>query len=253
MERVFKIRCSQLSKIMGGTIGLTDKQKEYLAVLETREAGGDGVKPLTPNMKADLEDLRRKRDSKELPDTCKEYLHEWYANENKSVYSKYFQKGLMCEIEAIDFMAQVLEFGVAKKNQEQKENEYMTGSCDVDLPDAIVDVKCSWDVQTLQSNVFGMDKDYEWQGIGYLILWKKRRFILFHGLFDTDESLNFGEEVIYSDMPDNERWIAYQIEFTEEQLAEIFERIKQRVILCREYLKYYDVKVRARMGKINPK
>ncbi len=253
MKRIFKIRCSALSKIMAGTIGLTDNQKEYLAELERRDTGGPGIKPLTDKMKSDLEDLRRKRASNDLPQTCKEYLHEWYANENKIVHSKYFDKGIMCEYEAIDFMAQVLEYGVAKKNTEQKENEFMTGSCDVDLPDAIADIKCSWDKETLQKNVLGMDPDYEWQGIGYLILWKKLRFILFYGLMDTDASINFGEEVIYSDLPEEERWIAYQIEFTEEQLAAIFEQIKARVILCRSYLEIYDKKVRSRMGKINPK
>ena len=210
MERLFKIRCSQLGKIM------SNAKKEG-----------------------------------ELSQVCKTYLMDWYANENTSVHSKYFDKGIMCEHEAIQFMADVLDFGIAEKNIEQKENDFMTGCCDVNLSDCVVDTKCSWDKSTLQSNVTGIDKDYEWQGIGYLILYKKLKFILFYGLMDTDGSINFDEEVIYSEMPNEERWIAYQIQFTQEQLNSIEQKIYERVLECRDWLREYDKLIRSRMGKLN--
>ena len=206
----FKIRCSQLWKIMSNS----------------------------------------KKES-ELSDTCKIYLKEWYSGEIESVHSKFFDKGIMCEYECIEFMANVLDLGIAEKNIEQKENEFMTGCCDVNMENCIVDIKNSWNIKTLQSNVTGIDKDYEWQGIGYLILYKKLKFILFYGLMDTDESINFGEEVIYSEMPNEERWIAYQIQFTQEQLNSIEQKIYERVLECRDWLREYDKLIRSRMGKLN--
>lgn len=253
MKRIFKIRASQIGRIMGD-MGLTAKQKEYLLTLESREKNSaidTTVKPLTQKMQEDLADLRKKNLSQILPDTCTSYLKEWYANENQSLHSKYIDKGIMCEHEAIEYMAEMLEFGIAEKNVEQAENEFMTGCCDVNLPAAIVDVKCPWDKQTLQSNIYCMDSNYKWQGIGYMILYGKNKFILFYGLMDTDESVNYGEEVIYSTLPDNQRWIAYQIEYDAAALADLFEQIKARVILCRAWLDDYDTLVRGKMGQIN--
>lgn len=247
--RLFKIRCSQIGKIMGA-VGLTGIQETRLSELLTRR-NDPSAKPLTVNMEKELAKLANEKNNPELPETCKSYLMEWFADEQKSLHSKYIDKGVMCEHEAIQFMAQVLEFGVAEKNVEQKENDFLTGCCDVNLPECIVDTKCSWDKETLQANVLGFEKDYEWQGIGYCILYKKKQFILFHGLFDTDESINFNEEVIYSDLPDSERWIAYQWNFTDEKLKEYELAIYERVAMCREWLREYDKLVRSKMGKLN--
>jgi len=80
----------------------------------------------------------------ELSAGCKTYLENWYANDNEEIHSKYFDKGNMVEIECIDLMASVLDKGLAFKNDEHKEDEYFTGTCDVQLDDTIVDVKSVW-------------------------------------------------------------------------------------------------------------
>lgn len=248
MDRLFKIRASQIGKIMG-TIGLTEKQQQRYLELFPRSLG-DG-KPLTELMKKEFDELKAKDEKNELPETCTTYLKEWYANETLSLHNKYIDKGIMCEWENIQFMAEVLEFGIAEKNTEQKETDFMTGCCDVNLADCIIDIKSSWDKKTLHDNIGGINPDYKWQGIGYCILFKKNRFILFYGLMDTDGSINYGTEVIYSDMPNSQRWIAYQIDFTNEKLAQLEKQISDRVLLCRKWLEEYDTKIKKSIGAIH--
>jgi len=206
MERIFKIRCSQIGKIMSNA-----KVKG------------------------------------ELSATCKTYLHEWYASDNEQIHSKYIDKGNEVESDLIDFMADVLGFGIAEKNTARLHDEYFEGECDVILPNCIVDVKASWNRKTLQEKVVtGLDYDYEWQLLGYCHLYKKPLGILFFGLMNTPET-DWTPEIVYEDMPINERWIAYKVPFDVKRI----ELIKQRVIQCREYLEEYDKRIKEGLGKLH--
>lgn len=205
MERTFKIRCSQIGKIM------SNAKKEG-----------------------------------ELSVTCKTYLKEWYANDREEVESKYINKGNWVENDLIDFMADVLGFGMAEKNIESKEDDYFTGTCDVVMPNCIIDVKAPWSAKTLHDQSFEIDSDYEWQGLGYMHLYKKDEFILFYGLMDTPEEVNYGKEVIYSTLPVKERWAA----FKRKQDAVKIEQIQARVIQCRTWLDQYDKDVKSKLGTI---
>jgi len=178
---------------------------------------------------------------------CKTYLENWYANDNEEIHSKYFDKGKMVENECIDLMASVLNKGLAYKNDEYLEDDYFTGTCDVQLDDCIVDVKSVWNRKGLHAACNGLDKDYEWQLMGYAHLYKKPKAILFYGLLDTPEECNFGNEVIYSDMPIEERWVAYNVELNEEAIQSVIDK----VVKCREYLAEYDLKIKSKLGKIN--
>lgn len=183
----------------------------------------------------------------ELPQTAKTYLHEWYANDNDQIYSKYIEKGINVENDLIDFMADVLGFGLAEKNRIRLEDEFFTGECDVDLPSCVIDVKASWNRKTLQQQVLeGLDKDYEAQLKGYCYLYKKDKSILFFGLMNTPET-NYSEEIVYEDMPVNERWIAYSIDADTEFIGQV----KERVLLCRAYLEKYDILIKSTLGRLN--
>lgn len=183
----------------------------------------------------------------ELSAGCKTYLETWYANDKEEIHSKYFDKGNMVENECIDLMASVLDKGIAFKNDERKENEYFIGTCDVQLDDCIVDVKSVWNRKGLHSACNGLDKDYEWQLRGYMELYNKTKAILFYGLCDTPEECNYGTEVIYSDMPLEERWVAYNVESDSQLVQEIIDK----VVKCREYLEEYASKINNKLGKIN--
>lgn len=206
MERLFRIRCSQIGKIMGNA-----KVKG------------------------------------ELSQTCKSYLHEWYANDQEQIYSKYMEKGNEVEDDLIDFMARQLGYGMAEKNRVRVSDEFFDGECDVDFHDCIVDVKASWSRKTLHEQVLsGLDKDYEMQLKGYCHLYKKDKGILFFGLMNTPET-NFSPEVVYEDMPENERWLAYNVKSD----PEFIESVKEKVIQCREYLVEYDKLIKSKLGNIH--
>jgi len=178
---------------------------------------------------------------------CKTYIENWYANDNEEIHSKYFDKGKMVENECIDLMASVLDKGLAYKNDERLEDDYFTGTCDVQLDDCIVDVKSVWGRKGLHAACNGLDKDYEFQLRGYMHLYGKPKAILFYGLLDTPEDCNYGNEVIYSDMPIDERWVAYNVESD----SEVIQAIIDKVVKCREYLEEYDLKIKSKLGKIN--
>lgn len=240
----FRIRCSAIGKIMG-RVGLTDNQLLRMNELSDRSLGKG--KPLTDNMVKELIELERLHENPQLPSTCTSYLHEWYANDFEQIQSKYTNKGEMVENDLIDFAISQLGYGVGDKNLEYRSDEFITGTCDVVLPDAIMDVKAPWSRETLHKQLIaGLDKDYEWQLQGYCHLWQKPKAILFYGLMDTPPEVNYTNEVIYSDMPDNERWFAYNITADHARIIEVKNRVKQ----CRIYLEGYDAIIKSKLGRV---
>lgn len=181
-----------------------------------------------------------------LSETCKTFLKEWYANDNEQIHSKYLDKGNEKESDAIDFAASVLGYGLAKKNEVTRSDEYMVGTCDIDFPDCITDVKCPWNRKTFLDNIYGADPQYIWQGRVYMRLWNKDKFILFYALMNTPET-DYTPEIVYEDAPESDRWIAYQ--FNRDKSLE--DAIIERVNLCREWLEGYDKQVKETIGKIN--
>lgn len=182
----------------------------------------------------------------ELSQTCKTYLHDFYAHDNEEIHSKYIDKGNEVESDLIDFAAVQLGYGIAEKNKVTVHDEYFVGTCDVNAHDAIIDVKASWNRKTLHQQVLdGLDKDYEWQLQGYMHLYQKEKAILFFGLMNTPGT-DWTDEIIYEDMPDNERWLAYNIVADKERINLVIERVKQ----CREYLDNYDKLIKSKLGTL---
>lgn len=224
-----------------GRVGLTEKQEEELKWLN--------IKPTRTDKQLEtLNELIEKKNNAQLPQTAKTYLHEWYANDHESLYTKEINKGNAVEMDAIEFMCDILHLGFVERNLETKWDEHFTGTCDVDadILNAIIDLKAPWNRTTFQSNITGMNSDYKWQGIGYCHLWKREKFILFYALMDTPADVNYDKEVVYSDMPAEQRWIAYETPAR----PDLIEEVKSRVELCRTYLIEYDEKVRAKVGRI---
>jgi hypothetical protein len=245
MDIIFKLHASQGGKIMG-EMGLTAKQLITFQELHERK-NNPLAKALTPNMEAEYEKLKTIHEKPELPQTAKTFLHEFYAGDNDEIFSKYVNKGNIVESDNIDFMAEVLGFGMAEKNQEPpKEDDYFIGTPDVIMNDYIIDIKSSWNIKTLQEQAKGIDPDYEKQLQIYMHLYGKKKAILFFGLQDTPEDANFGFEVIYSHLPNNERWIAYKINYD----PVLIEQIQARILMCRIYLEQYDLFIKSKIGKL---
>lgn len=211
MDKLFKIRASQCGKIMG-------------------------------NAKA----------KGELSSTCKSYLEEWYSGDYEPIKSKYMDKGNWVENDLIDFMSWQLGLPGCSKNVLHVENEHMVGTADVIFDKGgkrtIVDVKASWSLKTLQQTAIeGANPDYLWQGRVYMALFEADEFVLFHGLLDTPADVNYGIQVSYEHLPDEQRWVAWKIQ----RDLELEQQIVDKVVKCREWLYEYDALLVKNLGKIH--
>lgn len=182
----------------------------------------------------------------ELSVTCQTFLKEWYAGDYEQIQSKYLDKGNMVEEDNIDFAARVLGYGMADKNTVILSDEFMVGTCDSVLHDAILEVKSPWNNKTFLDNITGIDSDYELQIRGYMRLYRKQKAILFYGLQNTPEG-DWQMEVSYDHIPEQRRWLAYQIERDET----IEQQIITRVLACRDWLVEYDKLVSSMVGMVH--
>jgi hypothetical protein len=91
---------------------------------------------------------------------------------NKVVETKYMDKGLACEDEAIE-MINRLRFKSYAKNTERRTDEFLTGECDIYVPGVkTIDTKVAWDLDTFPAlSEDWHDPLYEWQGRAYMRLW----------------------------------------------------------------------------------
>lgn len=189
MEK-FKIRCSQIGKIMGAS-----KKPGQL--------------------------------SETCTTYLKKWYAEQMFGYKEEIFSKYLDKGNACENEAIDMIAERLGLGVLIKNEQFFENEFMTGTPDV-VCEIIADSKCSWDAETFLKSVFDeIDSGYEWQLIGYMELTGKEKAKICYCLLDTPEECNYGNEVIFSHIPVEKRFYSVEVLADKEKIKLIEKRVEE--------------------------
>ncbi len=261
--------------------GITDAQlKEIEELLQEKLTGvnknGNKVKWQGTKKPDDLSKLIAKRDAPpQLSDTAKAFVRQvWLLNKKGvriEIKSKYLDKGLYAEEDAITLLSEVDNVFYVK-NTERKENEDHTGECDIIkvFPDKkiIIDTKCSWNPETFMAAK--PDTDYEWQGHIYMELWDADEFHLRYCLVDAPPHLVQREKdsakwkYFSGDMTDAELDafekamlpIYQQIEmnmvysnnpaFTKEERVKtfIFKRDKEKMKLMKEKVKlaraYYD-------------
>ena len=129
--------------------------------------------------------------SESLSQTAKSYLLE-LAVENKygiqkEFWSRYTDKGNQVEDESIKLVEKVLNLGFMYKNEENLENDWITGTPDINT-DVLIDVKSSWDAFTFFEKVVEdelKNKDYYYQLQGYMWLTNKQEAYLCYCLVDT--------------------------------------------------------------------
>jgi hypothetical protein len=194
-----------------------------------------------------------------LSETAKTYIQDYFKEKElgiaKEFWSRYTDKGLQMEDEAIDFASQVLDWGFVVKNTERYNNEWITGEPDVITKTLLADIKCSWDGTTFPLFETELkNKDYVWQLQGYMWLTGLERAELVYCLMNTphqivedevrrahwkagliDEDLDLREAVQsqhnFDHLPNNLRVKRFIIEKDEEAI----ERIKEKVEIAREY------------------
>jgi len=249
----FKIRCSAIGSIVGNRTTLTDKQAEELVMLENKPKR-------TEKQEEKLQYLIKKRDTPpELSQTAKSYCDVWLKEQiyhkRKQFSSKYTAKGLIVEDEGIDLISEMyFNSALIIKNEDYFENEFMTGTPDIILPDEILDNKSSWDCFTFPLTEDKINKDYEWQLKGYMELVRRKKARLIYTLINTPQHLidkeayylskdlgidlkqvkkDLTEQKTYDNTPKELRVKSFNVYHDENDI----EWIKNRVLKCREYIK----------------
>ena len=194
-----------------------------------------------------------------LSETAKTYIQDYFKEKElgiaKEFWSRYTDKGLIMEDEAIDFASQVLDWGFVVKNEQFYQNEWITGTPDVITKDLLADIKCSWDGTTFPLFETELkNKDYFWQMQGYMWLTGLERAELAYTLMNTphqivedevrrahwkagmiDEDLDLREAVQsqhnFDHLPNNLRVKRFIVEKNEDAI----ESIKEKVELARDY------------------
>ena len=257
----FKIRCSAIGDIMGGSLGISESQTRELNELLTKSK----TKPLTAIQQTKMFDLTEKFNAKpSLSAGAKTYCQKWlkesigmYNRRSDKSSNRYTEKGLIVEDHAIDFISDMLGFPMLLKNELPRENEYMRGTCDVKTANLIVDNKSSWDFDTFpffEKKIPNLV--YEWQGQGYMELENIDNFKLIYTLMDTPENIilreatsysyknGFGEltesllnefkaKMTYGNIPNELKIKIFNIKRDKTAPSKIEERVK----LCRIYIK----------------
>lgn len=164
---------------------------------------------------------------------AKEFIYGF----KEEVSSKYMEKGLRVEDQSIELLNSVF-FTDFKKNTERRNNEWITGEADiVDCNyDQIIDIKSSWSLKTFPAlETDGMDKDYEWQGRAYMMLWEKPKFHIAYCMVSTPEDLIGYEQKSMHQVDGIERNLRVTL-VTYERDLELEEKIKIKVNAARAYL-----------------
>jgi len=167
-----------------------------------------------------------------LSKTTKSYIDQWIKEQiygvQKNIKSKYLDKGNQVEDMAIDYAGQEKGWLFAQKNDEFFEDEHFCGTPDVILDDKIIDIKSSWDCFTFP--LFEEDipnKAYYYQLQVYMHLTGKRKAELVYVLMNTPEHLTYEESHDYSEINSKYRIKIYPIEYDEEVIKNLQEKVEQ--------------------------
>jgi hypothetical protein len=194
-----------------------------------------------------------------LSKTAKTYIHELILREkygiNKEFSSRYTDKGNQVEDIAIAMANEVLEVGFIYKNDENFQNDWITGTPDVITDEILLDVKCSWDATTFPFFETEIPtKDYFYQLQGYMWLTGKTESLLIYCLVDTpieivedeirrahwkfhklEEDLDLRQEIeskhIFGNIPLNKRIKIFEVKRDEK----VIELIKEKIEVARVY------------------
>lgn len=198
-------------------------------------------------------------DKKDCPVGAITYLHEWIKEQlydrKNIVTSKYFEKGIECESEAIEFAAKYYGWGMVAKNEQHFENSFMTGTPDLILANEVPDIKNSFSPFTFPLLDAELDKAYWWQLQTYMALTGKEKGSIIYCLMDTPDSIVEAEarmqmyqrgmtdlplelfdevkaSMTYSNLPDQLRIKRFDVVRDDKAIKQI----EQRVTACNDYI-----------------
>lgn len=194
-----------------------------------------------------MSEPREKSKKNELSETAKASVREMLRYDmfgfQKFDGSKETEKGHICEQAGIE-LAGAVRFLDLAKNTERRENEYISGECDVYAPELnlIIDIKNSWDIGThpfFREEALDKAKKagYDWQMQGYMWLWDCEEAHIDFCLFPTPPEListwenPFKYVDLVNDIPQQQRITTVVIKRDDA----LIEKIKERVTLAQSY------------------
>ena len=193
-------------------------------------ASAAGKLMTNPRNKADL-----------LSQTTKSFIDEWLKQQiygyRKELTSKEVNKGIIYEDTAIDKAIEWLDLPFAIKNEKRFEDDYFTGEPDLLLNDEVIDIKNSWDCFTfpLFEKEIPTD-DYFYQVQVYMYLTGKKKARVIYVLLETPETYN-QPEWKYDHVDIKYRYKEFSFDFQ----PEIIEKLKERIVLVRNYIKQLSI------------
>lgn len=172
--------------------------------------------------------------SEVLSKTTITYLEEWVKeqiyNQRKEISSKYLDKGLTVEGDAIQLYSNHTGHPMAK-NEQSFEDDYFTGTPDVITDTTIIDIKSSWDPFTFPLFEANAAKAYETQLQVYMHLTGRERSEVVYMLMSYAD-FDRGIQQWYEDVPMQYRIKVFQYGYQPDIIANLQERVQ----LCRDYI-----------------
>lgn len=161
---------------------------------------------------------------------AKEFVYGY----DERISNKYMDKGNRVENDSIALLNSVLNTNYVK-NEERKNNDWLTGECDIVGDNRIIDIKSSWSLATFPAlPSLGEEIRYEWQGRAYMMLWDVPEFSIAYCLVDTPDDLIGWEDQSLHDVshiiPDLRVTLVH---YKRDQALE--DKIKYKVDAAREY------------------
>ncbi|MGZ3235753.1 MAG: hypothetical protein ACXU8A_00085 [Burkholderiaceae bacterium] len=167
---------------------------------------------------------------------AKEYVYGF----NEVINTKYFNKGIQCEDDAIELYNNVF-FANLVKNKERKTNDWLTGECDIIIPGKkIIDIKCAWSLPTFPATTdevvaIAKKSGYDYQGHAYMHLWDVDEFEVAYCMVSTPEDLRRYEQVELHEVDHIDPALRVT-RCTIKRDKSLEEKMKAKVLVAREYL-----------------
>lgn len=199
--------------------------------------------------------------SEKLSETTKTHLIDCYISKvfdrRNEITNKFLEKGVMVEENSIDLLS-LYTGNYYRKNKKRYVNDFIQGTPDIVEDQLVIDIKSNYDIYTFGRSRDTENKMYYWQLQGYMWLTGIDEAELVYCLVNTPEYLIKKEAInaVYKAgiNPESEEYDKYLEELTKFYTyddidpskriitktytldLEAIEKLKQRIIDCREHM-----------------
>jgi len=227
---MIKFRCSMLGTLMTDAKQIEEQYltPELVTIQRKTKKTDEDKAILAPLLEKSLSAGAKTA----LGKMAKELMYGYKLN----VTGKYMDKGLIVEDQSIDLYNSVF-FTEHVKNTERLTNDWITGECDIIIPNVKgIDIKSAWSLDTFPAvSEDGEESIYEWQCRGYMMLWDVPEWDVAYCMVDTpDELIKYEQEELHYVSHIDERLRVTVLNYKRDFALE--EKIKRKVEAARRYM-----------------